>query len=81
VAEGAGGHRGQAAACGGASYCVRAAPFGRQDQVVAAGRHHLRLRRKTRPHGPEVVGISTRIITDGKPDYPAWITQDTAPQA
>ena len=36
--------RALAATCGGASYCVRAAPFGRQDQVVAAGRHHLPLR-------------------------------------
>jgi uncharacterized protein involved in tolerance to divalent cations len=37
------------------------------------------LRRKTRLHGPEVADISTRIITDGNPDYLAWITQETAP--
>jgi hypothetical protein len=31
--------------------------------------------------GLKVPGISTRIITDGNPDYLAWIRQETAPQA
>ena len=30
-------------------------------------------------HPYEVPGISTRTITDGNPDYLAWITQETAP--
>jgi periplasmic divalent cation tolerance protein len=30
-------------------------------------------------HPYEVPGISTRAITDGNPDYLAWITQETAP--
>jgi periplasmic divalent cation tolerance protein len=30
-------------------------------------------------HPHEVPGISTRAITDGNPDYLAWITQETAP--
>jgi hypothetical protein len=71
----------QAAACGGAGYCVRAALFGRQDQVVVAGGIIFRCGARPRPYGPEVAGISTRIITDGNPDYRAWITQETAPQA
>jgi len=28
----------------------------------------------------EVPGISTRTITDGNPDYLAWIAQETAPE-
>ena len=32
-------------------------------------------------HPYEVPGISTRAITDGNPDYLAWITQETAPDA
>ena len=30
-------------------------------------------------HPYEVPGISTRAITDGNPDYLAWITQETGP--
>jgi len=30
-------------------------------------------------HPYEVPGISTRTITDGNPDYLAWIAQETAP--
>jgi len=30
-------------------------------------------------HPYEVPGISTRTITDGNPDYLAWITSETAP--
>jgi periplasmic divalent cation tolerance protein len=30
-------------------------------------------------HPYEVPGISTRTITDGNPDYLAWINQETAP--
>jgi uncharacterized protein involved in tolerance to divalent cations len=30
-------------------------------------------------HPYEVPGISTRTITDGNPDYLAWITAETAP--
>ena len=30
-------------------------------------------------HPYEVPGISTRAITDGNPDYLAWITAETAP--
>ena len=31
-------------------------------------------------HPYEVPGISTRAITDGNPDYLAWIAQETAPE-
>jgi periplasmic divalent cation tolerance protein len=31
-------------------------------------------------HPYEVPGISTRTITDGNPDYLAWIAQETAPE-
>jgi uncharacterized protein involved in tolerance to divalent cations len=30
-------------------------------------------------HPYEVPGISTRTITDGNPDYLAWIADETAP--
>ena len=30
-------------------------------------------------HPYEVPGISTRAITDGNPDYLAWIADETAP--
>jgi uncharacterized protein involved in tolerance to divalent cations len=31
-------------------------------------------------HPYEVPGISTRTITGGKPDYLAWIAEETAPE-
>ena len=34
----------------------------------------------TEEHPYEVPGISTRTITDGNPDYLAWIAQETAPE-
>jgi periplasmic divalent cation tolerance protein len=36
--------------------------------------------RAKKDHPYEVPGISTRPITDGNPDYLAWITQETTPQ-
>jgi periplasmic divalent cation tolerance protein len=35
--------------------------------------------RAKREHPYEVPGVSTRAITDGNPDYLAWIAQETAP--
>jgi len=35
--------------------------------------------RALQEHPYEVPGISTRTITDGNPDYLAWIAQETAP--
>ena len=40
-------------------------------EIVALARHE---------HPYEVPGISTRTITDGNPDYLAWIAQETAPE-
>jgi len=34
--------------------------------------------RAKREHPYEVPGVSTRAITDGNPDYLAWIAQETA---
>ena len=36
--------------------------------------------RAKQEHPYEVPGISTRTITDGNPDYLAWIAQETAPE-
>src|SRR5690242_12012205 len=45
----------------------------RRDRVAEI----VALARKQHPY--EVPGISTRDITDGNPDYLAWIAQETAP--
>jgi periplasmic divalent cation tolerance protein len=43
---------------------------GRVAEIVAVAK---------KEHPYEVPGISTRTISDGNPDYLAWISQETAP--
>ena len=46
----------------------------RRDRVAGI----VALVRKEHPY--ELPGVSTRTITDGNPDYLAWIAQENAPE-